>query len=116
MTQYTIQHRTGDYYGDGSENYIWEMLDEGSVIADLYVAQSTHEIMNITVRDAYQRQGLATTLYNAATDTMEIFHAPVAHRSIEGNAFAEAVGGPTIPAYPCDCHGCLNADDEDEDY
>ncbi|MEV8457696.1 hypothetical protein AB0467_34335 [Streptomyces sp. NPDC052095] len=44
---------------------------------------------------------------------MDIFHAPVAHRTPEGNAFAEAVGGETVEPYPypCDCCACDSLED-----
>lgn len=100
-----ITYRTGDYYGDKSSNHIWEIRDEQGVAAELYVSTDRHEIMNIDVRADRRRQGLARKLYTAAVAQMPIYHAPVAHRTEEGNAFAEAVGGPTI-AYDCDCHGC----------
>lgn len=112
-----IEYRTGDYYGDSGAYHIWEARDEdGQVIGELYVANSNHEIMNIQVAEAHRGQGIARALYETATTQMDIYHAPVAHRSIEGNAFAEAVGGPTIDPYPCDCYGCTHADDEEEDH
>lgn len=110
-------YRTGDYYGDGTTNHIWETHDaDGTLIAELYVSTERHEIMNIQVEDAYRGEGHARHLYDTATDQMDIYHAPAAHRTPEGNAFAEAVGGDTVAPYDCDCHACTNATDEDEDY
>lgn len=100
-----ITYRTGDYYGDGSQNHIWEITDERGVVAELYVSVERNEIVNIDVRADRRRQGLARALYTAATAQMPVYHAPVAHRSYEGNAFAEAVGGETL-TYDCDCTGC----------
>ncbi|WP_166345184.1 hypothetical protein [Phytoactinopolyspora limicola] len=98
----SIITRTGDYYGDGTENHIWEIADTDGIAAELYVSVENHEIMNIEVREDRRGEGLARALYETATVTMDIHHAPVAHRSPEGNAFAEAVGGDTIECI----HGC----------
>lgn len=100
-----IHHRTGDYYGDSAEYLIWEIRDEQSVAAELYVSTDRHEIMNVEVREDLRGQGLARSLYQAATAQTTIYHAPVAHRTEEGHAFALAVGGETA-SYPCDCFGC----------
>lgn len=113
MTTMTVQHRTGDYYGDGSRNLIWEIRDDQGIAAELYVSVERHEIMNIETREDMRGQGLARRLYTTANEQVGIFHAPVAHRTEEGNAFAETVGGP-VADYPCDCFGCA-CDDEDED-
>lgn len=109
MTTEAITQRTGNYHGDGSTNHIWEITDTGGVAAALYISTDRHEIMNIEVRADRRREGLATALYDAATAVRDIYHAPVAHRTFEGNAFAEAVGGPAI-TYPCDCHACTQED------
>jgi GNAT superfamily N-acetyltransferase len=107
----TITTRTGDYYGDGSSNLIWETHDlDGTLIAELYVSTDRHEIMNIWVDEDHRGEGHARRLYETATATTEVFHAPAAHRTPEGNAFAEAVGGDTI-TYPCDCHACDTLED-----
>ena len=114
MTTMTVQHRTGDYYGDGTRNLLWEILDEQGVAAELYVSVDRHEIANIETREDMRGQGLARRLYEIAAAQTTVLHAPVGHRTDEGNAFAEAVGGPTAE-YPCDCFACDTADDEDED-
>ncbi len=101
----TIETRTGDYYGDGSQNLIWEIRDEQGVTAELYVSADSHEIMNIEVRSDRRGEGLARTLFETASAQTAVYHAPIAHRTDEGNAFALAVGGETI-SYSCDCFGC----------
>jgi GNAT superfamily N-acetyltransferase len=105
MTSAAITSRTGDYYGDQSTNLIWEIRDEQGVAAELYVSTDRHEIMNVEVREDLRGQGLARSLYQAATAETTIYHAPIAHRTEEGHAFALAVGGDTA-SYPCDCFGC----------
>ncbi|WP_280319954.1 hypothetical protein [Nocardia wallacei] len=101
-----VTYRTGDYYGDGTSQHIWEIRDSHGVAAELYVSTERHEIMSIDTREDRRREGLAQALYRAAAAQMPIYHAPVAHRTEEGHAFAEAVGGPIVPDYGCDCHAC----------
>lgn len=110
MRTETIYQRTGDYYGDGTNNLIWEITDEQGIAAELYVSADRHEIMNIEVRRDRRGEGLARALYEAATSETTVYHAPVAHRTEEGDAFARAVGGETI-SYPCDCAGCDTTED-----
>jgi GNAT superfamily N-acetyltransferase len=103
----TITHRTGDYYGDASTNLIWETSDaDETVIAELYVSTDRHEIMNVWVDEDHRGEGHARALYETAVGQTQIFHAPTAHRTPEGDAFAEAVGGETVAPYACDCHAC----------
>lgn len=109
----SITYRTGDYYGDNTTRHIWETTDAQGIAAELYVSIETGEIMNIEVRADRRGEGLARALYETACQTVAVFHAPEAHRTSEGNAFAEAVGGETI-SYPCDCDAC-DPIDEDED-
>lgn len=100
-----ISYRTGDYHGDGSSNHIWDITDARGLAAELYVSTDRHEIMNIWTRADRRGEGLARALYETACAQMDVYHAPEAHRTPEGDAFARAVGGDTI-AYECDCDAC----------
>lgn len=100
-----IRYRTGQYSPTDPTSHIWEALDSGEVIGELYVSTDRTEIMNIEVRADRRGEGIARRLYEAAADEVAIHHAPVGHRTPEGDAFARAVGGPTA-AYACDCHAC----------
>lgn len=111
MTE-NISYRIGIYYGEPGDLHIWEIRDEQGVAAELYVSLDRHEIMNVDVRADRRRQGLARALYAAAIAQMPIYHAPQAHRSADGDAFAMAVGGETL-SYDCDCTGCNPDNDED---
>lgn len=54
----TITTRIGDYYGDGSNNHIWETRDaNGALIAELYVSTDRHEIMNVWVDEDHRGEG-----------------------------------------------------------
>lgn len=108
-------YRTGTYGSETTQNHIWETRDGGDLIAELYVSTDRHEIANIWTAEDRRGEGLARGLYDTASAQMDVFHAPAAHRTPEGDAFAEAVGGDTVEPYACDCHACTYADDEDED-
>lgn len=84
----------------------WQIHDQCGEAAELLVSVALAEILNVEVRSDRRREGLARALHEAATTEMAVYHAPPQHRSPEGDAFARAVGGPTIEAYPCDCHAC----------
>jgi len=92
----TIQHRTGDYYGDGSTNLIWEVRDEQGIAAELYVHAEHRMIMNIEVREDRRGEGLARALYEAAEATGTIYHVPAWGCTPEGLIFAEAMGGEVM--------------------
>lgn len=96
-----MTYRIGPYYGEAEKQHVWEILDDRGVVAELYVSLEHLEIMQIEVRQDRRRQGLARLLYETAYAQMGgIFHAPVAHRTYEGDRFAEAVGGEAIT----ECH------------
>lgn len=107
-------YRTGSYHGDATQNHIWETRDAGTVIAELYVSTDRHEIMNIWTAEDRRGEGLARGLYQTASAQMDVLHAPAAHRTPEGDAFAEAVGGDTAD-YDCDCHACDTVEDDEDD-
>lgn len=107
-------YRTGSYHGDATQNHIWQTRDGGDLIAELYVSTDRHEIMNIWTAEGRRGEGLARALYNTASTQMDVLHAPAAHRTPEGDAFAEAIGGDTAE-YDCDCHACTYSADTDED-
>jgi hypothetical protein len=106
-------YRTGSYYGDATQNHIWETRDAGELIAELYVSTGRNEITNIWTAEDRRGEGLARALYDTASAQMDVLHAPAAHRTPEGNAFAEAIGGNTAE-YECDCHACTYADDTED--
>ncbi|MFF8618299.1 GNAT family N-acetyltransferase [Streptomyces sp. NPDC015350] len=111
-----IRYRTGSYYGMPGTHHIWETAGEdGSVIAELYVSTDRAEIANVWVHEGHRGRGRARALYETAVARMEIFHAPAAHRTVEGDAFAAAVGGPVVAPYPCDCRTCDRTDEEENE-
>lgn len=107
-------YRTGSYHGDATQNHIWEARHQGAIIAELYVSTDRLEIMNVWTAEDRRGEGLARALYETASAQMDVLHAPAAHRTPEGDAFAEAVGGDTAE-YDCDCHACSYTADDDAD-
>lgn len=59
----------------------------------------------------HQRNGYASTLYYAAAAEIAIYHAPEAHRTPEGDIFAQSVGGESLPCL----HGCCNSSPDFDD-
>ena len=82
------------------------------------VPGATVEVANVETRPEFQRQGLARLLWTTACDEAPAFHSLPHHRTAEGDAFAEAVGGDTISeatGFVSVCCICTDVIDEDED-
>ena len=92
---------------------------DGTAASLLDIDATTRKVTNVETLDAYTRQGLARSLWVAANAEAECFHAVEHHRTPEGDAFAQAVGGETI-APELDiidvCSICCADDDEDSPY
>lgn len=94
---YQITSREGTYEGEAEILDIFEATDGDQVIGALYITKDTTEVAQVEVIPARRREGIATALWEQATTELgEIFHAYEAHRTTEGQAFAEAVGGDEI--------------------
>jgi GNAT superfamily N-acetyltransferase len=102
MLTETIAYEIGTYYGEADLLHTWKIADDQGVAAELYVSIETGEIMNIEVRKDRRGEGLARALYEAADAQVTVYHAPASHRTPEGDAFANAVGGDSLSC----THGC----------
>lgn len=71
---------------------------DGEEVSTLTIDATTRKVLDVETLNAYQRQGLARLLWDAANAEAECFHAVEHHRTDEGDAFAHAVGGDTIDA------------------
>jgi hypothetical protein len=90
-------------YSDGdAPMHRWSMVVDGETVSELWIAIDSGEIMQVETPKRHQGQGYASALYRQAASEMEIFHAPEAHRTYEGDRFARSVGGDSIPCR----HGC----------
>lgn len=96
MSSEEITTRRGDYYGDSSDCLIWEVRDAEGIAAELYIDAEHRMIMNVEVREDRRGEGLARDLYEAASATGTIYHVPAWGRTLEGDAFAEAMGGEVM--------------------
>ena len=99
----------------------YSMMIDGTEASFLLIDAGTRKVENVETLTTYARQGLASALWVAANAEGECFHAVEHHRTPEGDAFAQAVGGETI-APELDiidecfiCCGDLDDEDEEED-
>ena len=95
----------------------YSMMIDGTEASFLLIDAGTRKVENIETMNGFTRQGLASALWVAANAEAECFHAVEHHRTPEGDAFAQAVGGETIaPELDIiDVCGICCGDDEDED-
>ena len=100
-----------------TETITYAAIIDGIEASFLVIDAGTRKVVNIETATTYARQGLASALWVAANAEAECFHAVEHHRTPEGDAFAQAVGGETIaPELDVidECFICCN-DDEDEE-
>lgn len=100
-----------------NDTITYTVMIDGTDAAELAIRTTTREVANIETRRAYQRQGFARLLWEAANAEGQCFHSLDHHRTEEGEIFAHAVGGETISAeagYQAECIICTDIN-EDED-
>ncbi len=107
--RYEITRDIARYSETDDLSHRWTLTVDGETAAELWVSTDTGEIDNIETRPGRQRNGYAAALYRQAATEIQIFHAPEPHRSVDGHAFAEAMGGPTAPHDP-NCY-CVTAEE-----
>ncbi|WP_141714145.1 GNAT family N-acetyltransferase [Micromonospora inyonensis] len=111
----TITRTLDTYPGETRIDHLWSITIDGERIAELWVEIATGEILNVWTHEDHRGQGHATALYQQAASEIDIFHAPVSHRTDDGNRFAERVGGLVMP----DCNTCcanLYADEDGDQW
>lgn len=108
-TQYTISYAIAAYSAQDEPGHRFQATTpEGEVISELHIDLHTHIITQVETLPAYRREGIATTLFEAAEEQLpEVLHSRPAHRTEEGHGWAEAVGGDT--------EDIEDEEDEDED-
>ena len=79
-----------------TETITYAAIIDGIEASFLDIDATTRKVTNVETLTAYARQGLARSLWVAANAEAECFHAVEHHRTPEGDAFAQAVGGETI--------------------
>ena len=99
-----------------AETITYTAIIDGTAASFLDIDATTRKVTNVETVATYARQGLARSLWVAANAEGECFHAVEHHRTDEGDAFAQAVGGETI-APELDiidvCFICCADDDDD---
>jgi hypothetical protein len=83
----------------------WSLVIDGETVSELWVSTTTGEIVQVETPREHQRNGYAGQLYRAAAAEIAIYHAPEAHRTPEGDAFARSVGGDSLTCL----HGCCDS-------
>ena len=107
----TISRDISRYSDTDEPSHHWSMTIDGEVVSELWVDIATGEIANVETKSGHQGNGYASALYRAAAAEIDIFHAPVGHRTPEGDAFARSVGGPTLDYCRIDyCTACTEAE------
>ena len=104
-----ITYSISTYYGESELLHRWAIEDEQGTASELYVSMDTLTVANIETRRDRRGEGLARSLWEAASAEFAILHDLPAHRTPEGDAFAEAVGGDS--ADECLVDACYCNDD-----
>lgn len=94
-----VAYREETYPGEtGGAMRHWEVTDAGGkVVSDLWADRDTGQIMQVHTVPERRGEGIASALYRYASGHVQLYHSPDAHRTPEGNGWARAVGGDTIP-------------------
>lgn len=79
-----------------AETITYSAIADGITVSFLDIDAATRKVTNVETLAAYRGQGFARSLWVAANAEAGCFHAVEHHRTPEGDAFAQAVGGETI--------------------
>lgn len=79
-----------------TDTITYTLMIDGIDASELVITADTRKVVNIETRTAHQGEGHARTLWEHANLEAECFHALEHHRTDDGHAFAQAVGGETI--------------------
>lgn len=112
MTEQRITRDIARYSETDEPSHRWSMTIDGETVSELWVNITTGEISQVETLPEHQGNGYASALYRQAATEIAIFHAPIGHRTPEGHAFAEGVGGPTLDHCTVDyCTACTTEED-----
>lgn len=104
MSETQIVRDIATYEGETTPMHHWTLVVNGETVSQLWIATDTGEIMQVETPCEHQGNGYASALYRRAASEISVFHAPVSHRTPEGDAFARSVGGEALPCQ----HGCCS--------
>lgn len=96
-TEYTITYTVAPYSTNEAPAHRFQAITtNGDIASELYVDTDTLTIFAVETASQYRREGIASELFAAAEKELpEVLHSRPAHRTEEGNAWADAVGGDT---------------------
>jgi len=116
MSEPTITRDIARYSDTDEPSHRWALTIDGETVSELWVEIGTGQIMQVETPRKHQGNGYASALYRQAASEIQILHAPEAHRTPEGQRFAESVGGETIDRCTIDyCVACNQTPDFDDD-
>lgn len=111
-TRYDISRDIARYSETDEPSHRWSLIVDGETVSTLWVDIATGEIGQVETEPEHQGNGYASALYRQAATEIQIFHAPEAHRTYEGNRFATSVGGPTLDRCTVDyCTACTDTEE-----
>lgn len=111
MNEMQIIREIAKYSETDDPSHRWSAVIDGETVSELWVDIATGEIAQVETPREHRRNGYAAALYRQAATEIAIYHAPASHRSVEGDAFAEAMGGP-VAECPADCYCTPTCDEE----
>ena len=79
-----------------AESITYALTIDGEQVSFLTIDAKTRKVWNVETADGHTRRGYARTLWATANIDGKCFHDLDHHRTTEGDAFAQAVGGETI--------------------
>lgn len=101
-----------------AETITYTATIDGQAVSFLIINAATRKVCNIETAAAHRGEGHARNLWEAANAEADCFHDLDHHRTAEGDAFAQAVGGETISdedGYVADCWTCAETITDDEE-
>jgi len=75
---------------------VYAMVIDGEIVSHLDILTATRVVANIETFAGWERRGFARALWEAANAEADVLHAQDHHRTPEGDAFAEAMGGDVM--------------------
>jgi hypothetical protein len=108
MSSQQITRDVARYSEQDEPMHRWSLTIDGETVSELWVDTETGEIMQVETPKQHQGNGYASALYRRTAVDITIYHAPVGHRTPEGDAFARSVGGEALPCR----YGCCSDEEE----
>jgi hypothetical protein len=78
-----------------ADTITYALVIDGETVSHLDITTGTRVVANVETATGHERRGYARQLWEAANAEAEVLHAQMHHRTAEGDAFAQAMGGET---------------------